>query len=214
MKIALYYGPIACSLVPYVTLTEAKAEFEVRPVNLGKRQQMSPEYLKINSKHKVPVLEIDGQLLTENVAIQMWIARNFPQAKLLPADPWQELRAISMLAWCASGIHPFLTRINAPARVCDVPGTGDSVKKLAAEALSETFEIADAMLAGREFFFDHFTAVDAHFFWCFRRATQFELALSGFKNCMAHFERMKGRASFQKVLAYEKDVLAGFTKAA
>jgi glutathione S-transferase len=98
--------------------------------------------------------------------------------------------------------------------VCDVPGTEESVKKLATEALAETFQIADAMLAGREFFFDHFTAVDAHFFWCFRRATQFELPLTGYKNCMAHFERMKGRASFQKVLAYEKDVLAGFAKAA
>jgi glutathione S-transferase len=214
MKIALYYGPIACSFVPYVTLTEAKADFEVRLVNLGRRQQMSSEYLKINPKHKVPVLEVDGQLLTENVAIQIWIARNFPQARLLPSAPWQELRAISMLAWCASGIHPFLTRINAPARVCDVAGTEDSVKKLATEQLFETFQIADAMLTGREFFFDHFTAVDAHFFWCFRRATQFELPLSGFKNCSAHFERMKSRASFQKVLGYEKDVLAGFAKAA
>jgi len=214
MKIVLYYGPIACSLVPYVTLTEAKAEFEVRPINLAKRQQMSPEYLKINPKHKVPVLEVDGKLLTENVAIQSWIAHTFPQARLLPADPWQELKAISMLAWCSSGIHPFLTRINAPARVCDVPGTEASVKKLATEGLAETFQIADDMLAGREWFFDHFTAVDAHFFWCYRRASQFELPLAGYKSCNAHFERMKGRASVQKVLAYEKDVLAQFAKAA
>ena len=72
MKIELYYAPIACSLVPYVTLTEAGAEFEVRPVNLGKGQQMSPEYLKINPKHKVPVLVVDGKILTENVAIHTW----------------------------------------------------------------------------------------------------------------------------------------------
>ena len=31
------------------------------------------------------------------------------------------------------------------------------------------------MLADRDWFFDHFTAVDAHFFWCFRRGTQFNL---------------------------------------
>jgi hypothetical protein len=43
---------------------------------------------------------------------------------------------------------------------------------------------------------------------------QFELDQSVFKNCTAHFERMIKRASVQKVLAYEKEVQAIFTKAA
>src|SRR4051812_14418041 len=72
MDIILYYAPIACSLVPYVTLTEANAKFEVRPVNLRKGQQNAPEYLRLNPKHKVPVLVVDGRTLTENVAIQTW----------------------------------------------------------------------------------------------------------------------------------------------
>jgi glutathione S-transferase len=195
-------------------LTEANAKFEVRPLNFRKDQHRAPDFLKINPKHKVPVLLIDGQILTESVAIQMWIARNFPGAKLLPTDPWQELKAISILSWCSSGIHPFLARINAPPRVCDVPDTGASVRRLAADVLYENFQIADDLLAGREFFFDHFTAADAHFFWCFRRATQFELDLSKFKNCMAHFDRIGARPSAQKVLAYEKSVQAEFAKAA
>ena len=215
MKLILYYAPITCALAPYVTLTEARAEFEVRPVNFRKREHFAPDYLKINPKHKVPVLEIDGRPLTENVAIHQWVARTYPQAKLLPADPWQELKAISLLSWCASGIHPFLTRLNNPARVCDAAGAEDSVKKLATEGLFDALQVTDAMLAGREFFFDHFTAPDAHFFWCFRRASLFEyLDLSGFKNCVAHFERMKSRPSVQKVLAYEAEVQAAFAKAA
>jgi len=117
MQLILYYAPNACSLVPYVTLTEGGAPFEVRPLNFRKSQHMAPEYLQLNPKHKVPVLVIDGAPLTENVAIQIWIARHFPAAKLLPADPTQELQAISLLAWCASGIHPFLSRINSPPRV-------------------------------------------------------------------------------------------------
>ena len=95
MDIALYYAPIACSLVPYVTLTEANAKFEVRPVNLRKGQQNTPDYLRLNPKHKVPVLVVDGRTLTENVAIQTWIASTFPQAKLLPADPWQQVERLA-----------------------------------------------------------------------------------------------------------------------
>lgn len=214
MQIVLYYAPIACSLVPYVTLTEAGASFEVRPVNLRTQQQMSADYLKVNPKHKVPALVVDGRTLTENTAINMWIARAFPSARLFPSDPWEELQALSLMSWCASGIHPFLTRLNAPLKVCDLPAGEDSVKRIATAALEETFRIADAKLDGREFFFDHFTAADAHFFWCLRRASQFGLDLSGFKSCLAHHERLKTRPSVQKVLAFEKDVQAQFAKAA
>ena len=68
----------------------------------------------------------------------------------------------------------------------------------------------EKMLAGREYFFEHFTAVDTYFFWCFRRATEFGLDLSPFANCQAHFARMHTRPSVQKLLAFEKQVQAEF----
>lgn len=214
MQITLYYAPSACSLVPYVTLTEAGAEFEVRPLNMRKREQMAPDYVQLNPKHKVPLLLVDGKPLTENVAIQLWIARTFPAARLLPADPWLELQAISLLSWCASGVHPYLSRINSPPKVCDVPGSEASVRAAAEGFVHEAFHIADGLLAGRDFFFDHFTAADAHFFWCFRRAGELKVDRSGFANCLAHFERMTHRPSVQKLLAYEAAVQAEFAQAA
>ena len=217
MKLTLYYAPVTCALVPYVTLTEAGADFDVVPINMGKGQHNSPEYLRLNPKHKVPVLSIDGEPLTENVAIQIWIARSFPKAKLLPSQFTQEIKAISLMAWCASGIHPALTPNNSPQRYCDLPGSEESVKRCAQKLLAEQFKVADGLLSGREWFFDHFTAVDAYFFWCFRRATLFtldHLDLSTFKNCMAHFDRMKQRPSVQKVLAFEAQVQQEFAKAA
>jgi glutathione S-transferase len=160
----------------------------------------------------VPLLIVDGRTLSENVAIQIWIASNFPNAKLLPSDSWQQLQAISILAWCASGIHPYLSRINSTAKVCDLPDAGQSVRRLAQDLLFENYKIAEDMLASREYFFDHFTTADAHFFWCFRRGSQFDLDLSGFPNCSSHFARMKGRASVQNVLAFEKSVQDEFVR--
>lgn len=214
MEIVLYYAPITCALAPYVTLTEAGADFEVRPLNFRKQDHFSPDYMKINPKHKVPLLIVDGKTLTESTAIQMWIAQTFPQAKLLPEDPWEYLKAVSLHSWCSSGIHPYLSRINSPPKVCDVPGAEESVIKLATGFLDETLRIADDMLAGREYFFGHFTSPDAHFFWCCRRATQFKIDLSAYPNCAAHFARMQERPSVQKVLAYEKEVIDGFKSAA
>jgi hypothetical protein len=93
---------------------------------------------------------------------------DLPRRKTPAHRSWVQLQSISLHAWCASGIHPYLSRINNPPKVCDAAGASDSVIKFATEGLFENFRIADDMLAGREYFFDHFTAPDAHFFWPFR----------------------------------------------
>ncbi|HUF81357.1 MAG TPA: glutathione S-transferase N-terminal domain-containing protein [Burkholderiales bacterium] len=214
MKLTLYYAPNTCATVPYITLTEAGADFEVRNINTRSGQNRSPEFLALNPKHKVPVLIIDGEPLTENVALQIWIHRRFPKARLLPADSREEIRAISLMAWCASGIHPHLTPNARPENYCDLPGSEESVKRVANKMLFEDFALADKLLAGREWFLEHFTAVDAYFFWCFRRAISFKLDLAAFRACAAHFERMQHRPSVQKVLAHEKRVMEEFARAA
>jgi glutathione S-transferase len=217
MTLQLYYTPVSCSMVPYINLTEAQADFEVIPLNFSKGEHMSPEYLRVNPKHRVPVLVIDGEPLTENVAINFWIARTFPHANLLPHDQKQETKAISLMAWCASAIHPALTPNALPKRFCDMPDSEESVKQCAQKLLAEHFAIADNLLAGREWFFDHYTAPDAYFFWTFLRAARFApkyLDLSKFPNCHAHLERMKKRPSVQKLLAFEQRIQESFAKTA
>ena len=60
MKLTLVYAPFTCSLVPYILLTEAGAEFDVRPVNLQRGDHLTPEFLQLNPKHRVPILLQDG----------------------------------------------------------------------------------------------------------------------------------------------------------
>ena len=214
MKLVLYYAPMTCALVPYVTLTEAGADFEVVNVNTRTNQHKTPEFLAVNPKHKVPVLMIDGDPLTENVAIQIWIARTFAHANLLPSQPAPQIKAISLMAWFSSTVHPHLTPNARPENYCDLPGSAAAVQRVGNRMLFEDLAIADALLARRVSFFDHFTAVDAYFFWCFRRALSFGLDLSRFSNCHAHFEHTHQRDSVQAVIAHEKEVQQAFAKTA
>lgn len=214
MKLTLFYAPQTCATVPYITLTEAGVDFDVQNLNSRSGQLRTPEFLKLNPKHKVPVLIIDGEPLTENLAIQVWIAHQFPNAKLLPSNPLTEVKAISLMSFFGSGIHPHLTPNARPENYCDLPGSAEAVKRVGNKLLFEDFTVVENLLAGREWFFDHFTAPDAYFFWCFRRAISFKLDLSSFKNCHAHFERMLQRPSTQKLVAHEKQVIEAFAKAA
>lgn len=207
MALVLHYAPVACSLVPYVALAEANAPFEVRVIDFMSGKHLTPEFLRLNPKHKVPVLIVEGEPLTENVAILQWIAHHYPAAHLLPTEGPEQYKSVAFLAWCSSGIHPFLTPNVLPHRYCDLPGSEASVRRCAHKMLREVFEIAETQLGDRSWFFNDFSAADIYFFWCFRRAKMFHLDVSGLPRCREHFDRMMERASVQQLVAFEAKTL-------
>jgi glutathione S-transferase len=125
----------------------------------------------------------------------------------------QEMQAISCAARFASTIHRRLAPNARPENYCDLPGSEESVKHARARTFFDDFAIADRLLDGCPSFFDRFTAVDAYFFWCFRRAGTFNLDLSRFCSRAAHFARIAARASVQRVLAHEREGEAAFAAA-
>jgi glutathione S-transferase len=67
-------------------LTEIGAAFEFVPVDLGKGESRTPEFIRINPHGKVPVL-VDGDFaLPESDAILWYLGEKYPDAKLLPVS--------------------------------------------------------------------------------------------------------------------------------
>lgn len=203
MKITLYHSPGACSVAPYISLLEAGADFDVTIVSLKKDEQFSEEYAALNPKRKVPYLVVDGKGLSENVAIQCWIAETFPDAGLMPSGSWEQKQAMSYMGWFGSGMHPHITRHFKTAKFCAVPEAEADIKARAKAMLFEQLQLVDDVLSGRTWFFDHFTACDAYFFWVFDRALNEGFDLSEFSNASAHNDRVRARASVQKALAHK-----------
>jgi glutathione S-transferase len=116
----LYFAPGACSFVPHVALEAIKvatgAEFEPTLVKLHKGEQTTPEYLAMNPDGQVPVLLVDGKPLTQIVAICDYLDRAFPQAELMPTNPWARAQALSTLAWMNNTVHPTFTHIFRPEK--------------------------------------------------------------------------------------------------
>lgn len=214
MKLALYHAPRACSMVTLMTLHESGAEFELRPVNTRSGATRSAEYLRVNPKGKVPALEIDGRTLTENIAILAWIAKAFPSAKLMPADDEGWFRALSLMAWCGSTLHPILPRMNFPQQYCEVPGTADSVHRLAMTDLVRQMNVAESLVSGREWLLDHFTLVDLYLWWVWYRATipNVNMDKGAFPAMAAYAARVEKRDSVQKALALATELEGQFAK--
>jgi glutathione S-transferase len=87
----LYGFPPTRSIRVLWTLRELGVEFEFVNVNLMAGENRRPEFLALNPAGKVPVL-VDGEfVLTESVAIVLYLAEKYTEKNLLPAGV--ELRA-------------------------------------------------------------------------------------------------------------------------
>src|SRR6266536_3554625 len=103
--LTLYFSPGACSLASHIGLEETGAPYEAKPILLAKQQQRTEDYLKINPRGKVPALSVDGKILVENTAILTYLARRFPEKKLMPTDPAEEGRGMGAVFGFSSRVH-------------------------------------------------------------------------------------------------------------
>jgi len=72
----------------------------------------------------------------------------------------------------------------------------------------------EVLTDGKEWTFDHWTAVDAYLFWVWRRFGVFKLKIPPFPSYADHGERMMERDSVKRALAFEREVQAQAEKAA
>jgi len=74
--------------------------------HLRKGEQRAPDYLKLNPQGLVPTLEIDGQTLTQSLAIIEYLEETRPDPALLPKDAAGRARVRSLAHAVALEIHP------------------------------------------------------------------------------------------------------------
>ena len=77
-------------------------ECEIEVVDLGKGDQLTPEYAAMNPNKKMPMLEDDGYVLWESNAILFYLASKKPERGLWPSDVRRQADVIRWLAWVSA----------------------------------------------------------------------------------------------------------------
>jgi glutathione S-transferase len=87
--IVFFHAPNSRSSGTRILLEELGAPYELHAVNLKAGEQRKPNFLAVNPMGKVPAIRHRGGLVTEQVAIFLYLADLFPRAGLAPAldDP-------------------------------------------------------------------------------------------------------------------------------
>ncbi len=103
----LYFNPQSRAVIAKWMLDECGAPYELATVDFQKGEHKTPAYLAINPAGKLPAL-VDGEAhLFENVAIGLYLADKFPQAKLAPAIGAPERgRYLSLMVYATSQLEP------------------------------------------------------------------------------------------------------------
>ena len=206
--LALYFSPGACSTASHIGLEEAGAQYEERKTLLMKGEHKTPEYMKINPRGKVPALEVDGRVITENTAILTYIAKRFPDRKLLPDDPVALAQCISTMAWLSNTVHPSFTHYFKPDKYAASEAAQADVKDTGKKTFFENLKEIDALLAGKQWVMgDQFTVADPYALVFYGWGVRAELPVKELANYTAWKDRMLARPAVRKVLESEGNVL-------
>ncbi len=183
--LTLYFAPGSSSMAPHIALHEIGTPFESRVVSFAKKETRTPDYLALNPEGKVPTLLVGGRPMTEVAAILFYLAKRFPEARLLPvADIEAEAQAISWMSFLASTVHP--------------------TRRQGGEVARSALALANGRLGKREWALDAYSIADIHLFRLYWRFRDFlHLDPAEFPSLSAHYDRMMARPAVKRTCQVE-----------
>ena len=176
-----------------IMLEECGLAYNVHPVNIGKGEQFTPEFVAICPNSKIPaIVDRDtGRSLMESGAILLYLADKYGQ--LLGADRWQTLQWLMLQM---ASIGPVLGQVHHFVHFN--PGKAPyAEERFKLEAL-RLYGVLDARLRDHEYLSDTYSIADiAVWPWISRFEWQ-RIALAEFPNLTRWYTAIADRAAVQR----------------
>ena len=156
----LYGRAGACSMAPHIILEELGLDYELVMVERDKLQE--PEHLAVNPMAQVPSLVTDDGLMTESVAILLYLGEKDGEGRLMPPPgSWDRGQMMMRMMFIASQEHPAFGLWLRPFRWLDDGDEQGRLKAAAEERFAVCFQRLDGWLEGRDWLIgDHMTLAD------------------------------------------------------
>jgi len=199
--LTLFYAPGACSMASHIVLEESGEKYDAKRMYLAKGEQKTAEYMKIHPLGRVPALKLDdGSPLAENTAILPFLGKRFG---LWPTDLLKEARALSIVGFFASSVHPAHAHVGRPERYTEDKSAFPGIQAMGKKTFHDYLRQIDAMYAGREWLSDKYSVLDPYALVFYAWGLKRELPVAELKHYTALKERMAKRAAVQRVVADE-----------
>ena len=207
MSIQLYFSPGACSFVPHLMLEKAGVPFEPIMVKLHKGEQHGDEYKAINPRGQVPVLVDNDQVITQILAIILYLDQKFPACQFLPSEPVARAKAIETLAWMNNTIHPSFTHIFMPHKFSDKADVQANLKVLNTQIYKGLLSELEALVQSSTspwLFGDNIGPVDAYALTLTRWGSIAGIDPSTYPALWAHVQKVSANEAISVVIERER----------
>jgi len=106
MAITLYDAvPSSNSDRVKIALHEKGLPYDRVTLELAKKEQKRPEFLKLNPYGKVPVINDGGKILFESCIINEYLDEQYPHPPLMPKDPYLRGRGRILVDYALNHLH-------------------------------------------------------------------------------------------------------------
>jgi glutathione S-transferase len=203
----LYYSAGSCSTSCHIVLEESGLKYQT--VSIDWDQSSDPnvaEVLRMNPLGTLPVMKTDeGKLLSQNIAIQTYIADQAPEKKLLPPpNTLERAEAINWLSYVAADLHKSFSPLFSVSSMSENQTSRNDFKKWAMDGVTKNLQFLDQSLQGKDYLTGkNFTVADAYCFVVLSWTQWLEVPITPYPNIQAYLTRMSQRPSVQKVLKEE-----------
>ena len=173
---------------------------EWNPISTLDGSARSPEYLAINPSGKIPALSDGDVVMTESLAINMYLAQTYGQGGLWPNDRALQARVLQWTFWSATEIEYYIGAI-FPHLVMKPPEERDQpfVDRLLTEMMPK-FKELEAALQGKDYILRDFTVADINVVvQTFVIVDRFGIDLADYPNVRAWTERCRQRPARRKI---------------
>lgn len=203
--IKLYYSPGACSLAPHIVLEELGIAYEPVLVSLKDGEHRKADYLRINPRARVPALNVDGKILTENVAILTYLGGGFAERGLWPKETWKQAEALSLMSWLASSVHIAFAGVFRAERFATSEAAREDVKATGRASVEKYFAEIDKLLTGKTFAMGgQYTVCDPYLLVFYRWGNRIGIPMKErFPVWAKHAQRVASRPTVKRVLEAE-----------
>jgi glutathione S-transferase len=205
MAARLWWLPGAASLAVHMLLEETGVPYELR-LRPGEPDDPPPaELLAVNPEGRVPVLELDGQVLTESAAICLHLADLRPAAGLAPAPGTPERAELyRRMAFFTNTVQETTLRFFYPWRYVAAGAPDEAVRTRAIERLDVHYDRLDAELDGPFVLGERLSVADHYLFMLVRWGRRLPRPAWDRPRIAAHWLRMAERPAVARVLADEE----------
>lgn len=163
------------------------------------------EVERLNPVGTLPIMVLDsGQVLSQNLAIQTYLAGQVPERNLLPKGGEERAVALNWLSFVAADLHKAFSPLFGLQQISEDEKVQSSVRNWATGIVHGHLAHLNRNLQGKDYLLGkQFSVADAYCFVVSNWTKWLEIPTEKYGNLNAYLGRVASRPAVQKVLKEE-----------